>query len=269
MNYFQDIDYVRKLYSEKQQIPFRGEFLKTYSNRNRSIRDILFSLMGGLEGKSVLDIGAGSGSFIKKLQDTYPYATYAAIDVVEHPSLKQREDITYKIYDGEELPSELGKFDVILMMHMLYHVSDVEAFLRQVAEKFVKEKTRIYITTKSKNTMPKIEASFQNVLNAMKTDYKPEAMERDEAHFSRENAFELIENSFKDIKHTIKQYDFDTQLLVDDQGDLLKYILSTPRYGDDKELNDDPEYLVQWKAELAKDELFIDKYSESLYVVEF
>jgi 2-polyprenyl-3-methyl-5-hydroxy-6-metoxy-1,4-benzoquinol methylase len=269
MNRFQDIDYVRKLYSEEQQIPFRGEFLKTYSNRNRSIRDILFSFIGGLDSKSVLDIGAGSGSFIKKLQDAYPHATYVALDIAEHPDLKQRKSITYKIYDGEELPLELGRFDVILMMHMLYHVSHVEAFLRQVAEKFVKEKTKIYITTKSKNTMPKIEASFQNVLNAMETSYEFKALERDEAHFSRENAYELIEKSFKDIKHTIKQYDFDTQLLVDNQEDLLNYILSTPRYGDNKLLNDDPEYLTQWKAELAKDELFIDKYSESLYVIEF
>ena len=29
MNYFQDLNYVRKLYSQKEQVPFRGESVDT------------------------------------------------------------------------------------------------------------------------------------------------------------------------------------------------------------------------------------------------
>lgn len=269
MNYFQDIDYIRELYSQKQQIPFRGEFLKKYSNRNRSIRDVILDLAGDLNGKSILDIGAGSGSFILKLRGAYPKAKLAAIDIAEHPNLLRVKDIHYKIYDGEHLPEEPDKFDVILMMHMLYHVPDVAGFLKQVHGKYVKEGTVLYITTKSKNTMPKIEMSFLNVLNSLTPLHEPKTLERDEAHFSRENAYEIIQQAFEGVDYTLKDYDFDTQLLVDNRGDLLKYILSTPRYGSDESLTGDPRYIERWKAELSKDDLFIDSYKESLYVVEF
>ncbi len=269
MSRFQDIDYLRNLYGEERQIPLRGEFLKKYSNRNRSVRDVMRSLMGDFGGKKILDIGAGSGSFLLKIKKENPSIKATAIDIVSHPNLSGNRDVSYRIYDGNHLPNDIGKFDIILMMHMLYHISDIESFLSQVLAAYGKAGTKLYITTKSKDTMFTIEDNFQHILRLLELPYDTRYNERDEAHFCRENAQSIIEKSFKDTSHSVKEYDLDTQLLVDNPDDLLEYILSTPRYGDDANLLSDPRYIEYWKSQINKHDLFIDTYRESIYVVEF
>lgn len=269
MSHFQDIDYLRSLYGEERQIPLRGAFLKKYSNRNRSIRDVMRSLMGNLDSKTILDIGAGSGSFLLKIKKENPSTKATAVDIVSHPNLSGNRDVSYKIYDGNHLPNDIGKFDIILMMHMLYHISDVESFLSQALDTYGKAGTKLYITTKSKDTMFTIEDNFQHILRLLGLPYDTKYDERDEAHFCRENARSIIEKSFKDISHSVKEYDLDTQLLVDNPDDLLEYILSTPRYGDDVKLLSDPRYIECWKNQINIHDLFIDTYKESIYVIEF
>lgn len=82
---FQDFEYLRKLYGDKNQIASRGEFLKRYSNRNQSIRDILVTLIGDCNDMSVIDIGAGNGSFLSKIKKRSPSVVVSAIDIIENP----------------------------------------------------------------------------------------------------------------------------------------------------------------------------------------
>lgn len=266
---FQDFEYLRGLYGDRNQIPSRGEFLKRYSNRNRSIRDILVTLIGDCSDISVIDIGAGNGSFLSKIKKRNPSVAVSAIDIIENPQIKQNYEITYRVYDGVHLPSDFGKFDVILMMHMLYHVVDVREFLKSAFNTYGKQGSRLFITTKSMHTMPQIETEFQSIVSELNIVDKEASGVRDEAHFCRENAGDIIKDSFQGLGYSIKQYDLDTQILVDNSDDLMNYILSTPRYGSKFQSVNYDRYIECWINRLSKYDLFIDTYKETICVVEF
>lgn len=265
MNNFQNTKYIKKLYLTHDHISFRGHFLKKYSIRDKSIRDVLLENIGELHNKRIIDIGAGNGSFLKKLKTNHPDNTYAALDIASNPALQKQTDIEYHIYEGNDLPRNIGTYDIVLMMHMLYHVKDIEKFLMQVHNVFCKKRTRLFITTKSKNTMPNIEKLFQKSIHStpLACRYSIPA-ERSEAHFCLENGLNFLKKEFS--KAQIKEEVITTNLAVDNKDDLIRYILLTPQYA---EIGKDPKDLQCIKnainRELADIDLFNDHYTEVIY----
>lgn len=121
MNHFQDKKFLDSLYGQQDHIAFRGNFLKTYSNRKYSIRDIALRFLDQPHGKRIMDIGAGTGSFLKKIMQDFPDNSFAALDIAENAECREIPNLDYRIFDGVHFPEGMDEWDIVILMHMLYH----------------------------------------------------------------------------------------------------------------------------------------------------
>jgi len=269
MKDFQNVEFLRSLYSDKNLISFRGDFLKKNSNRKFSLRDFVIKITPDLNNKKILDVGCGNGSFLNKLHTAYLKNKYFGLDIVENVKCRKLKFINYKIYDGESSIDYEEKFDVIFSMHTLYHVRNLNIFFKRL-KSYLKPNGVIIITTKSKFTFPKIESIFLNIVDKLhlKRHIKISRY-REESKFCLENALKILKKYFTERSFIIDEYVLETQIFVDDKNDLLKYIFSTNRYNlfqnglNEKTVD---KYIDLWKKEIDG-KIFIDKYIEAVYLI--
>lgn len=270
-NDFQNLDTITELYSDQKLVSSRGEFLKKYSNRKLSLRDIVAGLIPTDKQVSLLDIGCGNCSFIKRLQKRYPRNVYHALDVVKNDSCVGLKGIEYQLYDTTKFPNYSINFDVILCMHVLYHLNDRGKFFNNI-KRCLSPKGRIIITTKSKYTFSHLEHIFSQVISqlGLKSAARPSS-ERDEARFCLENGKDILVQHFSYTQFSIKEYIIETQVITTEFQDVLQYALSTWRYNP-KTYHltgaDSVRYVKLWTENLSVDEFFIDKYVEVIYVID-
>ena len=264
-NKYQDVGDLRALYGNSNQIALRGHFLKKYSVREMSLHEYVLREIEDTKQdiKSILDIGAGTGSMLRKLHDRNPNPTYTALDIAPNQALMDQNSIEYVLYDGVTLPDFGHTFDAILMMHMLYHVANIPAFLAKVKDQYASDESRIFITTKSRETMPHMERLFRQALAQSGVAY-PFSANRDEAQFCIENADEMLSSAFAD--RTVRPRVITTKLVVDSAEDLFAYMLSTPRFNL-KESADRYVYEQELRTVIAASIPFEDSYTEALYVI--
>ncbi|MEP7166447.1 MAG: methyltransferase domain-containing protein [Candidatus Woesebacteria bacterium] len=271
MSTFQDPSFLVDLYTNDHQIISRGQFLKRYSNRKFSIRDLLLDQLGEPKKKSIIDVGAGNCSFIRQLMDAYPDNHYAALDIVKHNSCLECKELDYRIYSDNIWPEYVAKFDIAILMHMLYHINNHKLFFKGLKQNLNKKHV-IFITTKSKATFPEMERIFKEIsyrLFNFQTTGKSISSTRDEEHFCYENGETILRKSFPEGEYSIDSYLMETQVFVESPKNVLDYVLSTPRYNLSGVLSSDKneEYKLAWLKEISRKKMFIDKYIEVLYVI--
>lgn len=267
---FQNPKFLRKLYNNENLISSRGKFLKKYSNRRYSMRSFILNVLPEIKNKRILDIGCGDCSFLKNLYKKYPNNEYYGLDIVKNSKCYNLKFINYKIYDGELFPDYNKKFDFIFCMHTLYHINDFKRFFFETKKNL--ESGGIFtVTTKSKFTLPEIESIFFKIISKLNfKKYLKIKKYRDEEKFCLENGLDILKKYFKHSSFVIDKYVLETQIIVDNKEDLLRYIFSTQRYNLTKEILNKKianQYIGFWRKEFDKFKIFIDKYIEVIYVI--
>ncbi|MFI9485365.1 class I SAM-dependent methyltransferase [Promicromonospora sp. NPDC052451] len=79
----------------------------------------------------VLDVGCGNGRYTSRFRDQFPRASVVGIDLA--PGILRAVGSPAVVADAAHLPFATDSADVVLAMHMLYHVEDVEAGIRELA----------------------------------------------------------------------------------------------------------------------------------------
>lgn len=91
-----------------------------YSERSYDLEADVISALSLQPGASVLDIGFGTGSFLRRLGDGY---TLTGVDTSD-AAIAAADGFTARWADAQDLPFEDGSFDAVTARHMLYHVPD-------------------------------------------------------------------------------------------------------------------------------------------------
>lgn len=78
----------------------------------------------------VLDVGCGNGRYTGRLREAFPAAEVIGVDLAEGILASVPEPTV--VADVADLPFEDGSADVVLAMHMLYHVPDIGAALDEL-----------------------------------------------------------------------------------------------------------------------------------------
>ena len=265
-HYYQEPGYVGRLYAQAAHITKRGQFLKRFANQRYSQRDLMLRLLGRLDGLNIADIGAGNCTWLAKLSTAHPHNQFTAVDIVWPADVSAVSGIKRVLYDGVTLAQSPKSWDVVFIMHMLYHLSDPVAWLRQIPD-LLAPGGRVMITTKSAASLPQLEAAFSRVAADLGWPQTIVGRGRDEGHFANENGLSILGQVFTSGRYTIREYVTTTQLWIDDREALLEYILSTPRYQPSSHglWLPDSTYRQAWMKQLGADSIFFDTHQQVLY----
>ena len=100
--------------------------------------DRILRLLGGLpdHGVALLDVGCGDGALLVDLARRRPRWTFAGAEIAPAATALAADRLPaldVRTYDGTRLPWPEASFDVGVLSHVLEHVADPAALLREVA----------------------------------------------------------------------------------------------------------------------------------------
>ena len=104
----------------------------------RRIHKKVNNLIGDVNGKSVLDVGCGTGEFIAKISDENPEAKITGIDLSEEMLAiariknKGRRNIELLIGDSGKLPFDDERFDYVISTVSLHHWPNQKKSVREI-----------------------------------------------------------------------------------------------------------------------------------------
>lgn len=133
---------MKKIYAAEARYKDDGRKQKKEGNQEHArMVDFLGRQLSGAEIQSVVDIGAGDFQALEKVRSMYPQARYEAID----PSYKQESYQGISIHRTMLEDFSLQRsFDLVLLIHVLEHVGDTDAFLKKLST-LVKTNGYLYV----------------------------------------------------------------------------------------------------------------------------
>ncbi|CAN5596744.1 class I SAM-dependent methyltransferase [soil metagenome] len=120
-------------YLDLDPLSVRIETHQRYSEHYDDVEQAALDALPLTDVSAVLDIGCGTGSFLRRLRSDGRVDHLAGLD--QSPaavqSLAELPDVAAVLGDACFLPFDDAQFDVVTARHMLYHVADVSLALRE------------------------------------------------------------------------------------------------------------------------------------------
>jgi len=136
----EETDFYRDYYKNQENRQFQKCDLKFFQDRtyNEKAQDAEFYLELMKDKKDVLDVGSGSGGFLRFIKEKAPDKNIHSVEISESnlkflkdPLQNQFQDVTF--YNSiEEIKDK--KFDFIASFGVLEHVRDTRTFIKQQAD---------------------------------------------------------------------------------------------------------------------------------------
>jgi SAM-dependent methyltransferase len=106
---------------------------RRHSERPNDLEGDVIRAAGVRPDDSLLDVGSGTGALLARLRRDGHRGELCALDSspAALEAASRIPDVRVVLGDAGELPFEDGEFDVVTAVHMLYHVADPLAALRQ------------------------------------------------------------------------------------------------------------------------------------------
>lgn len=229
----------QELYTDPNQIVNRGEFIKCFSNRKWSVRDlILYRISEHLEdvpAPIIVDLGCGNGSFLHKLnQATEGEGILIGYDVIMQPNIKKIErekNVSFYLIDKKDQsnpPAHVPSWDVLLMMNMAYHLSDPLTYIRKLIKQRKKLNNNswlLIITTKYEQNFEGMQEVHNNLCK--KLSCEDDLVEHHYYNFSGDFA-EISLGKLEGV--SLHKDKLSTTLWVNSPEMWLKYYRSTSKY---------------------------------------
>lgn len=125
----------RELY---QRVPWHSDLTRSEEDRRRYVDTLLTAYESLVErSRSILDIGAGSCAFLRRLANRYPDATFVGMDVTRGPlrsvGRPLPENARFVQASATAPPFADGSFDLVCCSQLLEHLhpDDVGAFVSE------------------------------------------------------------------------------------------------------------------------------------------
>ncbi|MBV9787243.1 MAG: class I SAM-dependent methyltransferase [Chloroflexi bacterium] len=146
-----DPGYLRYQYADADKLRLRHQTHALYSEQATSFLDWLMPTIDPQPGALVLDVGCGSGAYHPLLAKYNPRivaidASQGMLDVVQQQAQQQTLPVQSMRAFAEALPLRDAACDRVMGNHMLYHVADQLAALREM-RRVLKPSGRVILAT--------------------------------------------------------------------------------------------------------------------------
>lgn len=124
----------------------------------------LTSILGNEPVETVLEVGCGTGCVLAELRKKGIGSTHIGVDLAD-PAAHRDENahgLTLLNYDGVRLPFDDDSFDLVYASHVLEHVPDERAFVRELARV---SRKYVYLEVPCELTLRTSESTLQHTLN--------------------------------------------------------------------------------------------------------
>ncbi len=173
--------------------------------------------------EKVLDVGCGYGQYYDKLLDRVPGAEYYGVDLFQGVlrSHSGADTGRLSVADAVALPYPSGTFDVVMANHMLYHVPDIEAAIREI-RRVMKPTGVMMAPTHSVQTMPELRVLLRRAVIIL-TQQPPSAV-RAPLHasdlFGLENGTRTLARHF----YAVSRFEIPTTMIFTTLDPFLNYL---------------------------------------------
>jgi SAM-dependent methyltransferase len=150
-------------------------------------REFAFAAVAELKPRRVLEVGGGEGELAERIRDELG-AEVVGVDQSERMvEIQRSKGIDARVGDVQELPFGDGEFDVAVAAWMLYHVSDLDRGLAELA-RILKPGGRLIAVTNGVNHLHEL------------WELADQASSVANFSFNSENAEELLQHHFASVQ---------------------------------------------------------------------
>lgn len=214
-----DQNAVREQYASSGGLNTRISFHEKYSTNRQGYGNWIVSNYRIESGMSVLEAGCGTGSVwaghdeliagCERLVLTDPSA--GMLEAAKN-NLGERDNLSYREADVQDLPFDGDSFDVVIANAVLYHVPDLEKALREI-RRVLKRGGVFYCATYGEHSFPERLAEW---FRAAGVSFAPNY------NFTMENGEKKLRSVFDEVAALFYEDSFH----ITDIEDLLEYLRS-------------------------------------------
>jgi SAM-dependent methyltransferase len=207
-----DPEVVKAQYATEVGLETRRSVYETQECDDRL--QVAFSAIAACRPRRVLEVGPGPGELSVRMMAELG-AEVIAVDVSERMvELSRANGVDARVGDVQSLPFADGSFDTVVAAHMLYHVTDLDGGLAEIA-RVLTEPGRLIATTNSEWHLEeaRVHAGVSMV---------------GRVSFNRENGRAILERHFA----TVEQLDVDGWVTFADAEAIRRYIRSMIMFAD-------------------------------------
>jgi len=203
-------DSIRAAYESTDAYDVRARTHELYSVAEGSWPEWLLQQAPRNGIRSVLDVGCGTGGFLRQLAAASIGDRWLGIDQSEAMVKKAQvladeagQPIEYRLGDILAPPSEGERFDLVCACHMLYHVSDIALAVRNCRDLLTPQGTFL-ATTNSRHTMEPYSQAVWSEVQARLPHLTIQAAP-DHSRFNLEDGAEYLLPSFDRIELRVRR----------------------------------------------------------------
>lgn len=224
-------DVVRRYYETDENLRIRQETHDKYTVPKVDFARWVLETIDWNGDETILDIGTGIGAYYPRLIALIPEANYYAVDLSfkmlkAHPA----GESCVSMSDVMKLPYADNSFDVVMANHMLYHVPDIDAGIKEI-RRVLKPNGKLLAATNSIHTMPELQVLMRRAIVLLTrygaTQVRPPAMPSD--NFALENGTRILARHF----YAVVRHDIPSQLVFSDIEPAMRYLESMRQMRED------------------------------------
>ncbi len=210
-------------YKDSVNLSSRADLHQRFSTNPLKWQLWVFDQFDLPDGSKILEVGSGPGYLWQQNHSRLKEWVICLSDLsagmlqVAKTALESYEGFRYAIHDACNIPFPESTFDAVIANHMLYHLSDITAALKEIA-RVLKPGRCLYAATNGSAHLHEIKAWKSQFF----PDHDTPAWGTHTLSFNLGNGERLLQQEFENIHLSI----YPDSLLVDQVEPIIRYIQS-------------------------------------------